>query len=116
MEIQEKLYSVLMTEAELKMFAEVLENNEKKGPSAGKVLGATVATAAAIPAAAYGGEKAANVIGDKLVKSVVGQRNAKGQFKKMSNLQKKARDLGIKMRDSKTIQNAASNILGKIKR
>lgn len=30
-------------------------------------------------------------------------------------LEKKARDLGIKMRDSKTIQNAASNILGKIK-
>lgn len=114
MEIQEKLYSVLMTEAELKMFTEAME--QKKGPSAGKVLGATVATAAAIPAAAYGGEKAANVIGDKLVKSVVGQRNAKGQFKKMSNLQKKARDLGIKMRDSKTIQNAASNILGKIKR
>ena len=69
-----------MTEAELKMFDEALE---KKGPSAGKVLGATVSTAAAIPAAAYGGEKAC--------------------------------DLGIKMRDSKTIQNAVSNILGKIK-
>lgn len=111
MEIQEKLYSVLMTEAELKMFTEALEKNEKKGPSAGKILGATVATAAAIPAAAYGAERAGNVIGDKLVNQVTGKRDSMGRFIKMTNNQKKFRDLGVKLRDNKTIQNLVKKVI-----
>lgn len=97
---EERLYSVLMTEDEVALFSEVMEEIEeaeeaskkkrprmsKKAKIAAGVVGGTVA----IPAAAYGGEVLVNKAGEKLVKS--------GKMVK----------LGEKMANAKALQNTAS--------
>ena len=96
---EERLYSVLMTEEEVALFSEIVEEIEEeeakktKRPRMSKKakIAAGVGTGAVvIPAAAYGGEVLVNKAGEKLVKS--------GKMKK----------LGEKMANAKALQNTAS--------
>ena len=88
----ENIYSVLMSEEELALFSENKSSLAKKvGIGAGVVAGAGLG--------AYGLEKSANVIGERLVKQTADAS--------------KFRALGEKMKNAKTVQNLVKKVLKK---
>lgn len=116
---EEKLFSVneIISESDYqKMFAEAAEEKKSsKAKTAAKVAGGTAAGATVLAGGAYGGEKLLNKAGEAVVKSVTGKRGENGKFRKLTANEKKIRDLAIKARDTKTIQNFAGDTANKAK-
>lgn len=101
-------------------FSNGQETGERMYADTGKKVakGAALGTAGVAGAAglAYGGEKLANKAGEKIVTKLAGKRGENGKFVKLSPTEKKIKDLAIKARDNKTVQNAAKKLVHVIKR
>ena len=109
---EEKLFSV-----KEKDFAKAEEEKKNTGKKVGKAVAAGAlgtAGVAATGAAAYGAEKGINKLGDAVVKKVANKR-VNGKFAKLTPAEKKIRDIAVKARDAKTIQNAVKKA-GKVLR
>lgn len=116
---EEKLFSVneVLSEDEYleRMYAEAEEEEKKsKAKTAAKVAGGVAGGTAVVGGAAYGGEKLLNKAGEKIVNKIAGKRGPNGKFVKLSPMEKKIRDLAVKARDTKTIQNAATKLAKKV--
>ena len=106
---EEKLFSV-----KEKDFAQAEEEKKNTGKKVGKAVAVGTAGVAATGAAAYGAEKGINKLGDAVVKKVASKR-VNGKFAKLTPAEKKIRDIAVKARDAKTIQNAVKKA-GKVLR
>lgn len=115
---EEKLFSVneVLSEDEYleRMYAEAEEEKKSKAKTAAKVAGGVAGGTAVVGGAAYGGEKLLNKAGEKIVNKIAGKRGPNGKFAKLTPMEKKIRDLAIKARDTKTIQNAATKLAKKV--
>ena len=101
---EEKLFSVneIMTEEEYleRMYSAAGEGNT--GRKVGKAVAAGTAGLAATGAAVYGAEKGINKLGDVVVKKVTNKQGVNGN---LTPLEKRIKDIAVKARDAKTIQN-----------
>ena len=117
---EEKLFStteIIPEESYQKEFAEKKEEEQPKKGLVKKVAkGAGIAAGgtAAVAGAAYGGEKLANVAGEKVVKKLTGVKGENGKFRALTKNEKTIKNLAKKAKDAKTIQNFAEKAIKKI--
>ena len=93
-------------EPKKKNFSDSTQENKS---SIGKKVAVGTGAVAGLGAAAYGGEKALNKVGDFVVNKVTNKRE-NGKFRKLTGVEKKIRDLGIKARDTKNVQNLVKKV------
>ena len=85
------------------------DSTQEKKSSMGKKVAVGAGTVAGLGAAAYGGEKALNKVGDFVVNKVTNKRE-NGKFRKLTGAEKKIRDLGVMARDTKNVQNLVKKV------
>ena len=114
---EERLYSVLMTEEELALFSEAMEEvEEPKKSSTGKKIakgaGIAAGTVAALAAAGYGVKKGADAVNKKAVHDLV-RGNVKNR-KKAENLIKRSHKVSEKLgKVYDPVENAIKNLFKK---